>query len=141
VAKVYVVTGGEYSSSFTWGVFSSRENAEAFAKEVQEDGQIEEFELDEHVDAKYLPGVAAIQVRLDTGDARTPPDILDHFWRSRLVLFPPSGFVVYNWENQTPPFILCVSAVSMDHAVKMATEYRQAWLRAKTEFQPPAPSP
>ncbi len=127
--KVFVVTEGQYSGYHIVGVFSSREKAAercpAAASEIGS-ASIEEWELDTVDDEGFLQAVYGCDIDIATGRIETygipepqePCDVQFH---------PKDWSEVY--ENEHYKRIQARSVISYEHAMKLATEGRQNFLR------------
>jgi hypothetical protein len=145
MTKVYLVWSGEYSSKDVEGVFSTREAAEAFAAEVdKQDGSsyVEEKDLDGRAGERVLPQWTTF-IGCESG-ATTAPEVRCSL-PSRA--FPEAGTyrvdhrIIWGFARKYPqisdsePVICARSDVSADHALKLAVEKRQEWLRTR-DLQP-----
>jgi hypothetical protein len=123
MSTVYVVTAGCYSDYRIEGVFSTREGADRFAAEFGDDANpIEEFEVDGRA-AESRQTIYWVRVDLDgsAGGDRATHEVTT----ARYTKVDQCG-----WGTDRSP--VCwwgQSAVSRDHALKLAIEARQAWLR------------
>ena len=115
-SKVYIVTTGSYSDYRIEGVFSSKRRANAFIRRRHNNGDVEEYEVDafarERIHTVYF-------VRLDyDGD-------LENRSQSELLGTPCS---LQNSGGNSSGFY-GRSTKSYNHALKLAAEARQAYLR------------
>jgi hypothetical protein len=132
--KIYVVTSGEYSSYGIEAIFSALATAEAYAAKLNSEGHqsywnkiynnanVEEHELDpdEGANPKPLQTIYGASIYLNSGDlAKVPND--GKCLRTLDFRVPPAEFrgaVVNAYSNK-----------SSEHALKVAAEARQAFLR------------
>jgi hypothetical protein len=133
--KVYVVTSGEYSDFDLRGVFSSSKNAEQYRKNCEASSECQysfndiiEWELDHELkETEYIEHYAAIMI--DTGEEceRRLPNI------SRRWGIPESSHWVDSTACAGRGIAYAESHKSIKHAVKLAIEARQEWLRSAHE--------
>lgn len=126
--KVFVLCEGEYSGRFIRGVFSTMEAAEAAAAGNGSGTDIEEHTLDEFGGWSYRAESQAI-VDLKSGEIRA------NDWTYPSFRSPTRECVV----EVSKYFVSVFSPVSKEHAIKVAVEKRQEWLRTQgrpTEDQP-----
>ncbi len=127
-AKVYIVTSGAYSDYQINAVFSTREKAESFVNGGTDLYSIEEFPLDDYGE-ESVHKVWSARINAE-GIVYTDEthEIKDSTCRGK----------TYPMTSYTPEY--CVgkphisvgvaeSCVSAEHALKLAVEARQAWLR------------
>ena len=112
---VYVVTAGDHSDYHIEGVFSSKENAEAFIASPVGRGEVEEWSIDLGMDA-VEEHLRPIFIAMD----RNGNLILSH---------SPSFLTGYEWSRKPPELVgdvmkLTVLARDRQHAVKIANEKR-----------------
>lgn len=139
---VYLVTEGDYSDYHICGVFSTKELAEAyFANTARaKDFHIEEQTLD--APALVLKQIYSEILVLEDGSrwVGSTPDHTgaEHFaYRGEEVSEGYRGSVAYlQWGllgtgryDPKPSHVAAKSAVSQEHATKLAAEARQAYLR------------
>ena len=126
---VYVLTSGEYSDYSITAVFSSKQLAEQYIAKTNEkyrDWNIEEWVLDEEVLAQNIQ-VWHVGIALDTGEVLEQTEFI------RLLSRPFRGRVAQT--NIKVPFYggrlmtRVESGVSGEHALKLAYEARQKYLR------------
>lgn len=124
--RIYAVTSGEYSDYRIEGVFSTKEKADAFALLVFEANDIEEYVLDFRV-ADVEGTIWCCDIALATGDSLRSP------WAASRRLRSPRYTLA---ETQTwgsgPELVHAESAVSEEHVVKIAAEFRQKVLRERS---------
>lgn len=124
----YVVTQGEYSDYSIIGVFLTREEAEAFTGGYDRDDPCGWYGIEEYP----IGGPEGVRIRtvywcrINLKDGQIPRtgesvQLFDSSERATTIRGPN-----YDWE------IIVESAVSKDHAIKVAIEARQKWLREKT---------
>lgn len=115
--KVFIVFEGEYSDRRPVGVFSSEEKAAELGLD-----DIEEFELDAITDKRWMLMYGAV-IRLADGEVirrgRRGPGMT------------PAGFRGEAKISHETAWALSVE--SEDHALKLAVEKRQEWLRARED--------
>lgn len=129
--KVYVMTEGEYSDYGIVGVFSSKEKCEA-VRNGNRDAQCEEYDIDEIVDKRFCKQFTAAIMK-ESGD------IVAGFNYNCLNLVSPVKAIIEEdgivWSESKQmvegPLIRVKSPISMEHAIKVAVEARQKWLREK----------
>lgn len=119
MAKVYVLTTGEYSEYGIEGVFSTRELAESARAVGIPDGDVEEYDLDEMVAFEVGPMWTA-SIDKETGDVQIRKDGAVRFRH-------PSAAA----HGVGSTFLIAESPVSREHAIKVAVEARQEWLRTR----------
>jgi hypothetical protein len=130
ISKLFVVTSGCYSDYHIVAIFSSREKAEEFAPAASvrgSDAAIEEFILDE-TGGVSLQMIYETHVDIDTGESYVGspgPEERPVGW---------SGSTVF--DNQFQRIARGSSAISQEHANKVAVECRQAWLRENPGVPP-----
>lgn len=124
--KVFMVTSGEYSDYRVDGIFSTTEKAEEYMARVRSVQTYKEFngidviELDEGlkstVHTQYL-----VQIFLKSGD------LVGKASSSLVCDKPESRSDIYG--DGDSKFVSVRSSLSAEHALKIAGEARQAWLR------------
>lgn len=131
MAKVYLVSAGEYSDYWVAGVFTTEELAKA-AMQLRPDwvrdehwNDIVEWDINDtsHIignGESVIPCYRA-RVRLTDGAVTRGEEC------GCLMLVIPGSSDSFIWQS----FIDTLSSISMDHAVKIAVEARQKWLREK----------
>lgn len=129
--KVYVVEEGCYSDRHICGIFSGQELADRYIAKHR-DGELGYCEHDVHewvVDEEEVAPEARpswkAEVFLWDGDADDPTDAGPVEWSE-----PGKSGVQ---ERRTDGYAWGWSTVSPQHAMKLAVESRQAWLRQKAE--------
>lgn len=137
--KVYVVTSGEYSDYRIVGIYSTEDKAQRVMDadrgdiDLYDEYRIEEWDIDEIDHSEYVlkTGYYA-RIKTENGD------IYDSGQFERYV--KPNARIGSSWDdipdwsykyNHTQT---AVSYISSEHAVKLAVEYRQTWLR-KTRIE------
>ena len=140
--KVYIVERGCYSDRYVSGVFSSRELAEADIAlhtdgerdEWNSAGDVTEYEVDEDAGLVKRP-VWRSYIDLDSGEVYQLGSDTDYGKPQERSREPEShdcrgmaNMSLRGWHfgrryGETHSFI------SQEHAVKLAVEFRQAWLR------------
>jgi hypothetical protein len=126
--KIFIVTSGEYSDYHIEGVFSTKKLAEEFVATLSRDARVEEYALDEKVGWAYAT-VHQVYIDLETGDIASTTHQYPMLCAPRFAKFEVPTYRV-NWGDNT--FRTCgigKSVVSRDHAIKIAVEGRQKWLR------------
>jgi hypothetical protein len=125
---VYVVTEGDYSDYRIKAIFSTKDAAEAYISEgskykYADFNDIDEWELDAEAGYIMRPywGVYLTKDGSLSGDVRTGEQLADPNARSGEV--GQCG----DWGFQAESY------VSEEHALKLAAEARQEWLRKSTE--------
>lgn len=127
--KVYLLTEGSYSDESVVGIFSNLENAKRIYDEYRrlEHGEINdprEYELDELISPQAGP-VFTVYMSLKNGEVisqcENPPSIRD-----------PHGCDVDIFAYGSDHRIVVKSPVSAEHAMKVAVEQRQEWLRSRS---------
>lgn len=123
---IYAVTSGEYSDYRIEGVFSTKEKAEAFALLVCEANDIEEYVLDSRVD-EVEGAIWCCDIALATGDSLRSP------WANIKRLRSPRYALAETQKwGSAPELVHAESAVSEEHVVKIAAEFRQKVLRERS---------
>jgi hypothetical protein len=130
MATVYVVTSGEYSDYRIEGTFSAREKAEAFltaafpgARRDADDANIEEWTLDEKEGVRLAP-THEVRIELASGQVTS--------YGGRMGRVGPGDRCRVDgpWPGyRDTTYLNVASPVSEEHAVKVAVEKRQEWLR------------
>lgn len=114
--KVYVAFAGDYSGRGVTAVFSDKAKAEECS------GDVEEHELDE-LAASTMRAVYEVRLRMDDGAMAASFVTMS---------FGPSNFclsdVVGKFTKSTT-LARGQSSTSKEHALKLAAEARQSWLR------------
>ena len=130
--NVYLVTQGEYSNYHIEGIFSTKKKADTFCKTLREIGtrydrpQVETYPLDDQVGAKSTP-FWSVTIRLDTGAMWDKP------WESICVTTHPDHQQGFKYGYGGNRWVTGTSYKSEDHAMKLAVEGRQAWLRNEAQ--------
>jgi hypothetical protein len=133
--KVYVLTSGEHSDYRVEGVFSSEDAARRFTEKFPK-GEFDdwndpiEHEVDEPLDHEMGPSWT-VKINLESGEIKDP--FPAHETRHRR---HPSACEVHEcWWMGSPPTpageLSVRSPTSREHAVEVAVERRQEWLRAR----------
>lgn len=124
MAKVYLLTEGEYSNYHIKGAFSTREAAEAAKDGFERNREpyhdrikVEEYELDAMVDFAVGPTWSVTIRKADGRFASQPYEQRD--------FRHPSAIEVDEYAD----YFFVVSPISGDHVIKVAVEARQKWLR------------
>lgn len=111
--KVYIAFEGDYSARGVVAVFSDKIKADECS------GDVEEYELDEMAD-RTMHDVWEVRIRLDNG-------ALISSRKSRL--FEVRNYLrAYRISDRLGPSV-GVSSISQEHALKLAAEDRQDYLR------------
>lgn len=119
---VYVVRAGEYSDTWTVGVYTKPDHADAVAR--AKDGYVEDFEIDPALDedaVRHLrPGERLYQVlmRRDGQEARAWPQ-----WSGDADMYLSANYAHHNIVGRC-------WATSEEHAIKIVNDRRIAWLAA-----------
>jgi hypothetical protein len=129
---VYLVWQGSYSDRRVEGVFSTRDGAEDFlisADMIRGDEavDVEEWAVDELVGARPVT-LHRVGINLDSGELAP--------WGAQTVLIVPRIGCFIDGPKERggtikAPWLHVSSPVSREHAVKVAVEKRQEWLRAR----------
>ena len=117
--KVYVVTDGYYSDMHIVGVFSTADKAKAYA-DTFDDQRIHEWDVDGKKSCERVKRWV-VTINADTGDECTEPD---SYWVENT---PELRSVPDIHDN----VIRVWSDESLEHARKLAAEWRQHQLRTK----------
>lgn len=124
--EIFIVTQGEYSDYRIVGVFSSKEKAEAHARDHTVAGVVEPYPLDALVGRDYKHLVCA-HIDLKSGE-------VPWLHLSEPVVSTPSRVV--KWEASPTGFARCgdglrvsVCTHSVEHGKKLVTEARQEFIR------------
>ncbi len=134
--KVYVLTIGIYSDYRIIGVFTSREKAVEFCPALEsglDDGSkpgLEEYDTDPtKPQEKFWQETWRVYLNLSDGslnmEAHEPEE------RGRDYSYSSVCPTVSSYKAQRDQLVLGESVVSRDHALKLAAECRQAYLRDK----------
>ena len=121
--SVFLVTTGCYSDRLVAAVFSTRENAELWVREFTScelDGSadIEEMVLDERQDGRAMD-IYRVLLRADGSLSERSVD------RGVTTAEESTGAGRNDWDGR----FYGESTRSAEHALKLAAEFRQAWLR------------
>jgi hypothetical protein len=135
---IYIVTSGAYSSYGINSVFSTREKAETYIKNMphkDDTERIEEFTVDEE-DCAMVHVIYSATIRLKDG-VITRKGSVEHYGSKAELEQPRSWSVPHHpvpehLQNIVESFVEVSSLVSQEHAVKLAVEHRQRWLREKS---------
>lgn len=119
---IYVVTAGRYSDYHIEAVFTTRDAADEFAAKVSnqpgvEDVRVEPYEADSCTEYGWGP-VYQVAINRHSGDEE---------WRieGAYLRHPQRAVERQGYDG----CIVIDSPVSYEHALKIAAEHRQAWLR------------
>jgi hypothetical protein len=131
---VFVVTAGDYSDYRLEALFSTQALAEAWLEEKRQcewgldSPQIDEWVVDEEAGMVATP-VFIAQIQLASGDLYpgTGKELFRPKERARVYWYTAAPAV----EHRT---VRALSAVSAEHAAKVAVEKRQAWLREPERY-------
>ena len=126
---IYVVTEGEYSDYRIMAVFSSKKKADAYFKEVGSSNSVEEYVLDEQ---SGWVGVKLWQARIRISDGQ-----LCELGQDYSQTMVPSPRHVESQVSTAGDCIIVKSAVSSNHAEKVAVERRQKHLREASRAKQP----
>lgn len=135
VLSVFVVQRGQYSDQFVDAIFSTKDLAEAYVREVRACGDDTACATEFRVDSDA--GMVArtfwrVRIDLETGAAsQRGGEVKD-------VAPPTLRGAVESLFDKGPapgcnPFAVVRSYESAEHALKLAAECRQEWLRKRTE--------
>ena len=109
--KIYIVTCGEYSSYCIDRVFSTRKLAEEYLDTVDDDYEIEEYNIDEPIERK----TEIFEIGIRTKDKQV---LTVQTWCSR-----EKDMIVYCTENHRGEMLkLYVESDSRERAIKIASE-------------------
>jgi hypothetical protein len=120
---VYVVTSGSYEDYRIVALFTDKVKAEEFAaenKKIDHDTNVEEWPIDDKVDARAVVIYRSYVLKL-SGTAR---------WcdrETRMTVLPEGA--CYTDVIESDLQFVAQSSVSSEHATKLAVEARQAWQR------------
>lgn len=126
--KVYVVFDGQYSDRYVFGIFSTKEKA----AEVGSD-DIEEHELDTLVGHSVGP-VYKTRICLDDGEVMNdePPSWYKGEGTETSIRHRAKAVVNYSpwlFDGERRDSFVVRSPISYEHAIKVAVESRQKWIR------------
>lgn len=124
MTEVYVVTQGDYSDYRIRAIFSRRETADAYVAEIKrnryEDGaEVEVWPLDTQAGARMAP-TWYVTIDLESGDVTGPRED-----RPSMVVDRQAFEPIFHGRRTAS----VRSSVSGEHALKLAAEVRQRWLR------------
>lgn len=136
--RVYVITSGCYSDYGIEGIFSTRKKAEDYitkTKAAKEQGgddfwidddfnDIQEWVLDEQLKARFVV-VHSIGIFLDTGDVAERPQQQTRFEVPQNRSYVTESVPAYRGRGVAR----AQSYKSAAHALKLAVEARQNWMR------------
>ena len=129
--SVWIVTEGEYSDYRIVAVFATAEEAKAFINGAAADGhpyvECREWPIGAPSAGFYQP-TWSVALDLESGDLVTNRDNIVHppFVYE---LHPPDWSAGDRYQRTKTKFVSGRSTVSKEHALKVAAETRQAWLR------------
>ena len=131
--KVYIVTSGSYSSYSIDAVFATKEEADQFVGGAS-DYDIEEWKLGMPEEGPPRP-FYRVYLDAETGN-ESANYVRNCSWeQNKERPFYVSEFQARVSVNPYTPYmatiIMAESAESYEHALKLAAEHRQAWLRKK----------
>ena len=115
MAKVFIVTSGEYSDYGIDRVFSTRKLAEQYVDTKDDDWQIEEYELDEPIERETHIFAVRMSIRskeverCSISSCLSKKDCIEYYERG---LF----------ENPDPRIIFYIESDSKERAIKIASE-------------------
>lgn len=126
---VWIVTEGCYSDYHIEGVFSSRELAEAYAQTIK-GGEVNIAEWDVDAQSKTVWRRAhVVHLSAETGE------VVDTCTFDTHVSPATRGWAESRAYGDDPPsrgVFMAESYISPEHALKLAVEARQAWLRQES---------
>jgi hypothetical protein len=130
--KVFIVEVGAYSDRYVSAVFSSAEKAQAYI-DLTGDGDFSEYELDGSVGYVELVRYEA-EIDLRTGDIFRQRN---HRWfgspnlrSEEAEIFDYTSWPKLYWPELAGRIVgKAISYVSAEHAIKLAAECRQSYLR------------
>ena len=133
MGKVWIYTEGSYSDYHVEAVFSTKEKADAYAAQCGEYGGVDEWDVDEFADHVRRPWWVC-EIDLETGDlvrAREGSEVISPHERGSEESGTGTSYdpTSYNLRDVASG----KSFVSKDHAMKLAVEARQAYLRKQAE--------
>ncbi len=136
MTRVYVLTRGEYSDYRVFGVFSSPGAIEAFRANLHEDrrgdfNDPEEFEVDGCLMLEYRPRWRAV-IELEGGEILGTYDQGISLTHPSEVVARETYAFIPGHPGRYVPALEASSPISREHAVKVATEKRQEWLRTRS---------
>ena len=123
--KVYVITMGEYSDKYNFGVTLDKEKAERFvgrfnAANKWQDADVEEHELDDWDDDRltYFVIVKRTEVKAETVDAagRDINEVKPY------IEFLRTGQGIFGYEERQTGYAVYVKAKDTEHAAKIACD-------------------
>lgn len=125
MTKVYVLTEGSYSDYHIVGIFSTLAGAEKVRSGSTDTSvQVEEWTIDADTELEWGT-VWHADIRLGDGLARQR-------YEEQRFRHPAETVVQICHDCANAPFIIEVrSPISAEHAMKVAVEKRQEWLRTK----------
>ncbi len=135
--KVYVVTQGQYSDFHIERMFSTLEKAEAFVGnganlDEYDRYNIEEYDVDIPTEDRVLPHWT-VRLVLESGRILDAPLSRPPYYGIRN---PNAGCKVQLCEKSQyiqEAYICVTSTTSTEHAMKVAVEKRQEWLRTRLQ--------
>ena len=131
MATVYIVTSGSYSDYSIDAVFSTRGLADAYVEELRkakgDAPDVEEWPLDEQAGA-IAATIYGVRIFLTSGN-------VEHRWQYRRMVQPNDRVVgdPCSFKRALDVLVEAHSAVSPEHALKVAAEKRQEILREKAQ--------
>lgn len=131
--KVYIVSDGEYSDYAIQGIFSTEVVANAYKDACHPLGQVEAWDVDERAGASLRP-CWKVMIQIDDGS-------VIETWSTQTEALGTERGGAFRFQaiGRCPVRVSALSYVSASHALKLAVEERQAWLREATE-RPPQPT-
>ena len=129
MAKIYIITSGEYSDYCINAVFSTKEKAEEYVQQHGTNYRVEDYDIDEEVVKKEIK-IWGVIMRFDNFEVvECNTGFCGDGWGSHM----KDTFKYYlNWVNQEC-VSLYVEADCMDRAIKIASE-RIAQIKANKDL-------
>ena len=129
MAKIYIVTSGDYSDYCIEAVFSTKEKAEEYVQQHGMNYRVEDYDIDEEVVKKEIK-LWGVTMRFDNFEVVGCDTELDRDgWSSHM---KDTFRYFLNWVNQER-VSLYIEADCMDRAIKIASE-RIAQIKANKDM-------
>lgn len=128
MAKIYIVTSGDYSDYTINAVFSTKEKAEEYVQQHGTDYRVEDYDIDEEINKEAK--IWEVKMRFDNFEVS---ECLAMLYGDGWEYYAKDTFEYYlNWKNEE--YIrLYIEADCMDRAIKIASE-RIAQIKANKDM-------
>jgi hypothetical protein len=127
---VYVVTEGSYSDYHICAVFLDKEKADAMARVLGNEAEVEEYEADS-TDMRDVGEIYLVQMDLSGDNAKVK--VAGSYYRGLLAYDKEWSSCIHRAPWCSPELWTVVAAKDEGHAIKVANERRTAYLLAHPE--------